>query len=425
MFLGILALVVIAGVALMCAAQGVYRAAQTLVALALAAALAFGVFASVTGTIFGSSGDPASIWYYAGDALCLWAVFCLVFLGLRTAAERLLPSQPAFLMWPDRVGGGAIGLIAGYLAVGICLVLAQMLPVAPTFLGYEPFRYVEGTSEADAQRIESADRLWLAPDRAVLTLFGYLVGGPLGSGAADASVLLNRYGDVFPPQEQRGSGYAGATDADDILYYHWYRRWEYIRFRTGSRLGPIPEVPQGKAVKHALALDRTRSTSLYGMSLRVNRVARSNQIEQFPDVRPPQGEEFLAMTVRFDPVGRLPRTIDSAQFHLIDDRGARVGGQPMLHGTAKRPSPIPGMESEPKMDRRTKAPASFPRGLRLGFPERGTRGHYLMDGARFYFVGKREYESQTLVFTVPTGMRTEQLRLFLDPKVPPLPPGRV
>ena len=65
------------------------------------------------------------------------------------------------------------------------------------------------------------------------------------------------------------------------------------------------------------------------------------------------------------------------------------------------------------------------RGLRFGFPERGTRGYYLMDGARFYFSEKREYESQTLVFTVPMGIRTEQLRLFLDPKVPPLPPGRV
>jgi len=419
--LNVLALVVIAAVACMCAAQGVYRAAQNLVALVLAAALAFGLFAPVTGALFGSSDDPASIWYYAGDALCLWAVLCLVFLGLRTAGEKFLPNQPTFLLWADHAGGGAIGLVVGYMAVGVCLVLVQMLPVAPAFLGHEPFRYVEGTGEADSERIEPGERLcWgLAPDRGVLALFGYLVAGPLGSAGSDASGLLNRYADVYPPDEMRGEGYAAVTDIDDILYYHWYRRWQYIRFRTGSRLGPIPEVPGGTAVEHALSLDRTRSTTLYGTSLRVSRAVRSDKIEEFPDERPPQGEEFLAVTVRFKPVLRWPRTIDSAQFHLLDGRGVRLGGPPKIHGTAKRPRPVPGTDVKPEVDGRSTSPASFPRALRFAFPERSTKGHYLMDGARFHFVQKREYESRTLVFTVPSRMRTDELRLFLDPKVPP------
>ncbi|KPJ76102.1 MAG: hypothetical protein AMS14_02520 [Planctomycetes bacterium DG_20] len=429
MLVNVPALVVIAGVACLCAAQGVYRAAQTLVALVLAAVLAFGWSAPVTGMVFGSSDDPGSVWYYAGDALCLWAILCLVFLGLRTAGERLLPNQPGFPLWADHGGGGAIGLVVGYLAVGICMVLVQMLPVAPAFLGHEPFRYVEGTSEADAERIEPGDRFWLVPDRGVLALFGYLTGGPLGSAGSDTWGLLNRYGDVYPPP-MRGAAAtkgspredAGVTDADDVLYYHWYRRWQYIRFRTGSRLGPIPEIPEGTAVEHALALDRPRSEVLYGMSVRVNRVARSNQIDQFPDDRPPPGEEFLAMSVRFDPTARLPRTIDSDQFHLIDVRGARVGGPPKVHGTARRPSPSAGAEAEAEVEGRATCAASFPRGLRFAFPERSTRGFYLMDGARFHFAGKRDYESRTLVFTIPSQMRTEQLRLFLDRKVPPLPP---
>ena len=437
MLLNVLALVVVAAVACMCAAQGVYRATQNLVALVLAGALAFGWFAPVTRALFSSADDPAGIWYYAGDALCLWAVLCVVFLGLRTAGERLLPNQPAFLPWADHAGGGAIGLVVGYVAVGVCLVLVQMLPVAPRFLGYEVFRYVEGAGESDPERIEPGDRLYLAPDRGVLTFFAYLsegcprpeplygqgtrtgVGGPLGSAGSDTPGLLNRYADVYPPPQMRGDGYAAVTDVDDILYYHWYRRWQYIHFRTGSRLGPIPEVPAGTAAEHALPLDRTRSTTLYGMSLRVSRAARSDSIEEFPDERPPQGEEFLAVTVRFKPVRRWPRTIDSAQFHLIDGRGVRVGGPSRIHGTAKRPAA--GADAEPEVVGRSSCPASFPRALRFAFPEGGTKGRYLMDGARFHFVQKREYVSRILVFTVPSRMRTDQLRLFMDPKVPPLP----
>ena len=425
MLLNVLALVVVAAVACMCAAQGVYRATQNLVALVLAGALAFGWFAPVTRALFSSADDPAGIWYYAGDALCLWAVLCVVFLGLRTAGERLLPNQPAFLPWADHAGGGAIGLVVGYVAVGVCLVLMQMLPMAPRFLGYEVFRYVEGTGESDPERIEPGGHLYLAPDRGVLTFFAYLVGGPLGSagsdtvraGTSEAPGLLNRYADVYPPPQMRGDGYAAVTDVDDILYYHWYRRWQYILFRTGSRLGPIPEVPAGTAAEHALPLDRTRSTTLYGMSLRVSRAARSDSIEEFPDERPPQGEEFLAVTVRFKPVRRWPRTIDSAQFHLIDGRGVRVGGPSRIHGTAKRPVPVASADAGPEVVVRSSCPASFPRALRFAFPEGDTEGRYLMDGARFHFVQKREYVSRILVFTVPSG--TDQLRLFMDPKVPP------
>lgn len=421
MLLNVLALVVIAGVALMGAAQGVYRAAQTLLALVLAGALAFGLFAPVTAALFGPADDDGSIWFYAGDALCLWAMLCVVLLGLRTLAERLLPNQPDFLMWADHGGGASIGLVVGYLAVGICLVLLQMLPTAPAPLGYEPFRHVEGTSETDAQRIEPGDRLWLAPDRAVLTLFGYLTGGPLGPLDAGTSPLLNRYDDVYPPPQMRGPGYTPVTDTDDVLYYHWYRRWQYILFRAGSRLGPIPEVPEGTAVEHAIPLDRTRSVVVYGMSARISRADRSNEIEAFPDEEPPEGQEFLAITVRIKPTSRLPRTIDSDQFHLLGDGGARVGGPPKVHGDAKRPRPVPGEEMKPKVDARMGAPASFPRGLRFSFPERSTRGHYLMDGVRFHFAGKREAETRTLVFTIPSAVRTETLRLFLDPVVPPLP----
>jgi len=414
--LSILAMIAMAAVAFLCAVQGVYRAAQVLVAFVLAAALAFGLFAPVSGMVFGSSEDPAGVWYYAGDAFCLWVILCVVFLGLRTAGERFLPNEPAFPVMADRIGGAALGLVAGYLVVGVCLVLIQMLPVGPRFLGYEAFAHVEGTSEADPERVEPGERLWLAPDRGALAFFAYAVSGPLGS--ADAP-LLNQYGDVYPPDEMRADGYQAVTDVDDVLYYHWYRRWLAIRWRTGAVMGPIPEVAKGSDADRGLTLDRNRAATLYGMSLRISRADRLDAIQDFPKEQPPQGEEFLAVAMRFQAVERWPRAVDSSQFYLIDPGGERVGGPPRIHGPAKRPSPTADAQKAEVVS----VPAAStctPRNLRFSFAEGKRDGRYLMDGATFYFAEKRQYEPRTFVFTVPKATPTEGLRLLLDPKPPSL-----
>lgn len=431
MILSILALVAMAGVAYMGAVQGVHRAAQTLVALVLAGVVAFGLFGPVTGQVFPASDDVRSTWYYVGDAFCLWALFCVLLLGLRLLGERLLRSPSDFPVLVDRIGGGVLGAGVGYLAVGVCLVIVQMLPVSPSLLGYEPFRYVPGTSEADPERVEPADRLWLDWDRGTLALFGYLSGVTLGS---EENCLFERYGDVYKPAEGSGGpGPHGAdapapADAVDFLYGHWYRRYEAIRWRTGATLGPIPEVPQGTAEGQGLALVRGRSLTLYGMSLTLMNATRSPTIEGFPDVRPPGGEagEFLIVPLRFKPAARLPRTIDSSQFHLIDALGGAVGGAPMVYGEAKRvlpkkSAPQGAKEPPPEMVLGYSSAQTEPRNLRYGFSEGSSRGRYLMDGARFTFLEPRQSESRILIFAVPKTIRNGDMRLFMKPAVPAAP----
>jgi len=251
--LNILALACTAAVMYMCAVHGVFRAGMTLAACVLAGAVAFGLFGPAAGLL--GADNPRTVWYYAADALALWAIFCVVFLGLRMLAEIFFKNESAFPSLADSIGGAVVGFAAGYLAVGICLVLVQMLPMPPSILGYSPFRY-----DGKNNTVKEGDRLWLRWDRGTLALFGWLSAGSLGS---EEHLLFNRYGKLYPPPRD-DSGEAPApdssavlsaeasakaearsakADADDMLYYHWYRRWQYVQWRTGVAQGPLPVEP--------------------------------------------------------------------------------------------------------------------------------------------------------------------------------------
>jgi len=411
--LNVLVLLAIAVVAVFGALERVYRATLMLVALILAGALAC-VLAGPATDLFGFSGRAAGTWSYTADAFCFWAILCVAFLALRAAGQRLLPNEPPLPTTAHVVGGAAIGVVAGYLAVGLCLVIVQMLPVAPSVLGYEPFRYVEGVSHKNPQRVERAGALWLVPDRAAVWFFDAVTGGALDPAGG---ALLARYGDAYPPERLRPAAYEPVVNTDDFLYYHWYRRWQAIRWRTGRVLGPIPEVPPGTEGRHGLMLERARKTTLYGMELEVYFAVRSDKVAGFPRVKAPPGQEFLKVRLRMKPASHLPRTIDSAQFCLVDASGHRVAGDPLVTGDARK-----GSEDGdgPEAVGSAASPPTVPRNLRFAFPGGGDWGVYVCTGMRFRFRQPRQYESRILVFTVPTPLPTDALRLFMDARVPPL-----
>jgi len=249
MLLNILALVGTVLIVYMSAIFGLHRAAMALVACIIAGAVAFGFFGAAA-AVFPST-DPQSVWYYAADALCLFALFAVSFFVLRGMGEVLFKVEPNFPHYVDRIGGILCGAATGYLTVGVCVVLLQMLPMSPAILGsYSPFHYDKQTGA-----VTPGDRLWLNWDRRTLGFFGYLSENPLGS---KEQLLFRRYGDVCPvrrgpsaqanetEQEQPAPAVPQVVpDVDDMLYYHWYRRWQYIKWRTGSSQGPLA----GKARK--------------------------------------------------------------------------------------------------------------------------------------------------------------------------------
>jgi uncharacterized membrane protein required for colicin V production len=426
--LNILALACTAAVMYMCAVHGVFRAGMTLAACVLAGAAAFGLFGPAGGML--GTDNPQTVWYYAADALALWAIFCVVFLGLRVLAETLLRNEPAFPSMADSLGGAVLGFAAGYLAVGLCLVLVQMLPMPPSILGYSPFQY-----DGKNNMVTEGDRLWLRWDRGTLALFGWLSAHSLGS---EECRLFNRYGELYPPPRD-DSGQASAPaegtkaarpaarprpDADDMLYYHWYRRWQYVQWQTGVTQGPLPGEPvevveqTGPGQLPGMALNRGHVLRSDAVAIRIVRLERAEQVADFPDVRRGEREIFLVLTLDLSPARVAPVSVDTRQFVLMAERGQRFTN-PLVYGLARLGRPDPEIEHRAGMT----PSETTPRNLRFGIPEGKVRGHYLMDGAAFRFAEMSQQEELAFIYTVPAGLNDGALRLLFEPAPPAAPPG--
>ncbi|HUW99992.1 MAG TPA: CvpA family protein [Phycisphaerae bacterium] len=401
----LLAVAAMVAVAYIGAVQGLYRSAKTLVACLVAGAAAFGLFAPVAGLF--DSANPDSVWYYAADALALWAIFSVAFLGLRTLGEKTLRVQPTFPGLAEQMGGAAVGAVTGYLVVGMAVVLAQMLPLEPEIVGYAPFQYYAGKGE-----VEPGNRLWLAPDRGTLALFGYLSGGPLGG---EERRLFNRYGNVYPPDAHSER----KPDADDMLYYHWMRRWKYVKWRTGVAQGPLAsgeadEAPGKPGALPGVPLRLGRRITADDLLVRLSRIERADHIEDFPDLVPPAGHVFLVLTLDLSPGSAIPAQIDTRRFVLLAEDGKRYT-DPLLYGPTRlgrqgfeieHPTARPPLETTP-------------RNLRFGTPKNKTRGHYVMDGAVVHFSDKTQGERLDMVYTLPADLEDKEIRFVLEDKPAP------
>jgi len=396
--LNILALAATVGVAYMSAVQGVYRAVQILIACIVAGTLAFGLCGPLAG--IGASTSEASLWYYAGDAFFLWLVFCLVFMGLRMACDQFLPNQPAFPYYINFPGGGVVGLATGYLCVGLCLVLAQMLPLAPDILGYSPFDYTPAENEAHLDSLNKGEPLWLSWDRGALTFFGYLSAAPLGS---ETSTFHRRYGDVYPPPEFSKLPRTGSVD--DILYYYWYRRYQAVRWRQYWMAGPLPRRVSTVEDK-GLALIADRMRVVDDVDLRVLGVVRRDTLDGFPQVKPPADEDFVQITLLIT-VGKPPRTVDSADFLLVTNLGEKIHKPPLIYGVTRTD----------KADQPVLIKPEF-RNERASTPS----GHYRADGATYTFAAPRDRALSTFVFTMPKSKGFETVRLLFEPPAAPAKP---
>jgi hypothetical protein len=412
--MNLIAVAAMAGVACVGLIHGLYRSAQTLVICVLAGAIAFGLLGPVSGILANDS--PRSTWYYAADPFCLWVMFCAAFLLLRALSEKLIPNEPGFPPLMNQVGGLVFGALTGYLTVGICLLLVQMLPTSPELLGYEAFRFKRGKDGLHDLTLPGQPLL-LQWDRGTLAFFNHLSAGALGS---QETGLYRRCGDVYPPADQRDDKYEAVLDANDFLYLYWYRRWEF--FFGSSPQGPLTaHVREGPG----LGILQGQGDTLSDVSVYLNLVERAAAIEAFPQERPPADHDFLLLTIRFKPTGRLPRTIDSSQFYLADTLGPRMEN-PLVLGRARAGQPQNLIVPE-----YAKPSAMTARAPRFSIPSGGLIGSYLASGASFAFTEADQWEVRKLAFRVPKRRQNDHFRLNILPHAlapaagtpqPPKPP---
>ena len=406
--MNIIAVVAMAGIAYMGLVHGFYRSAQTLVICILAGAIAFGLLGPTSGLVANDS--PRSTWYYAADPFCLWVLFCVAFLVLRGLTAKLFPNEPGFPPLLNQLGGAVFGVATGYLVTGFCVLLVQMLPTSPNLLGYEAFKFDRGKEELP-DSLTPGRPLWFQWDRGTLAFFGYLSSHAMGSGTTG---LYRRCGDVYPPADRRAEDYEAALDTDDVLYFYWYRRWEFLGV---SHEGPIREAPRPTISSRegpGLRIIKGKSETLSGVSVRLSLVEdRVANLSTFPQEKPPAGHEFLLLTISFQPVvGRLPRTIDSSQFYLVDTLGPRIEN-PMVLGYAKAGQPQNHIVPE-----YAKPSAMTARGTKFNIPSGRTDGFYLASGASFVFTETDQWEQRTLAFIVPKQRSNDKYRLNVHAQPP-------
>ena len=118
--------------------QGFFSATISAALTILSAVLAFSYHETVVETLLGGRFADAA------HGMALAILFAVIYLVLRVGFDKMIPGNMRFPVIVDKVGGAAMGLVAGVFAVGVIAIVAQYLPMAPAVGGYS--RYVtEGT----------------------------------------------------------------------------------------------------------------------------------------------------------------------------------------------------------------------------------------------------------------------------------------
>lgn len=113
--------------------QGFFSATISAILTITAAVLAFSYHEKVVETLLGGRFSGAA------HAMALAVLFAGIYAILRLAFDRMVPGNVRFPVLVDKVGGGAMGLVAGLFAGGILAIIAQYLPLMPSVAGYSRY----------------------------------------------------------------------------------------------------------------------------------------------------------------------------------------------------------------------------------------------------------------------------------------------
>src|SRR6476620_6623566 len=125
MIFGIIIIAAVGGIAYYHYAQGFFSATFSAIIAIIAAALAISFHEQVVMSLLG--GKMADF----ANAMVLVGIFALVYILLRTLTDKAVPGQIRLPVIVDRIGGGAMGVVAGVFTAGIFALAAQSLPFGP------------------------------------------------------------------------------------------------------------------------------------------------------------------------------------------------------------------------------------------------------------------------------------------------------
>lgn len=113
--------------------QGFFSATISAVLAAVSALLALSLYEPAVKLLLG--GKFAS----TAHGMMLLVLFALFYLILRTVFDKLVPGNVRVPALVDKVGGAAMGVVAGIFAAGIAAIAAQTFPLMPDVAGYTKY----------------------------------------------------------------------------------------------------------------------------------------------------------------------------------------------------------------------------------------------------------------------------------------------
>jgi hypothetical protein len=139
MFFSILIIVMVLLVAFFHYIQNFFSATLSAIFAIIAAAVAIGLHENVVAWF-----KPGKI-ADSGTAVILCCMFAVTYVVLRLIFDRLVPGNIRLQSTIDKVGAGAMGLVAGIFTAGVFAIAAQTMPFGPSILGWSRYALTDRT----------------------------------------------------------------------------------------------------------------------------------------------------------------------------------------------------------------------------------------------------------------------------------------
>jgi len=178
MFMNILVVIFVLGVAYAWMVRGVFNAMIHALCVLFAGAVAFAVWEPLAMILLGLSESPLVEGMAWGVSLIV--PFAVMMLLLRVASDKIIKANIRNLKAIDYAGGAAFGIASSVLTAGVLVIGIGYMRLPSTFLGYQPVWYAE--DRAGAGSLVENDKLWIPVDSLTAMVYKNLSGGSMSSG---------------------------------------------------------------------------------------------------------------------------------------------------------------------------------------------------------------------------------------------------
>ncbi len=226
--MNLIAIVIIAGIAYLWMTRGYFSAVLHMCCVLVAGAIAFAAWEPLAQLLLDKSPTRGflSVLRDSAWAIALIGPFAISLAILRPVVDKFLPLNAQVDTLVNYIGGGACGVVSGFITAGIVVMGVGMLRLGTEFGGYQPI------SIGSKGSIERTGRLIVPVDTVVAKLYGHLSVNTLAS----PEPLAKWYPDLetIPGALRMTNGDGKDRNTVNVKDISAYSRYSLGKDRTGG-----------------------------------------------------------------------------------------------------------------------------------------------------------------------------------------------